>query len=124
MTHVDELVVDIDERVDTVLDNTSALLETVDSQAARLGDEVAATTAEIRELSGSLETAADELAMLVDETRPGLREFTNVGLQEVTLTLSELRLLAQSLSRLVVRLEQGGTPNLLFGASDQGVTLE
>ncbi len=124
MTHVDELVVEAGDQVTAIAERTAGLLETVDAEAARLGDEVAATTGEFRALSQSFEGAAGQLALLVEETRPGLREFTNVGLQEVTLTLSELRLLAQSLSRLVVRLQQGDTPNLLFGDSDQGVVFD
>lgn len=124
MTHADELVVEARTRLAEVTDVTAALLATVDEEAARLGDEVAATTGQVRALSQSFGAAADQLALLVEETRPGLSDFTNVGLQEVTLTLSELRLLAQSLSRLVVRLQQAGTTNILFGDSDQGVSFD
>ena len=124
MTHVDELVVDTSVQMVTITDQVATLLAAAEAETTRLGDEIAATTAEFRGLSRSLDGAAGQLDLLVEETRPGLREFTNVGLQEVTLTLSELRLLAQSLSRLVVRLQQGDTPNLLFGDSDQGVVFD
>ena len=124
LADVDSLVVEVQDDVAGVLANANSLLQTADVEAERLSAEFAATAQQIRVMTQSFATTADSLAALVDESRPGLTDFTTLGLEELTLTLSELRLLAQNLSRIILQVEQRGTANFLLGDTDQGVQVD
>lgn len=124
LANVDDLVVEVQDDVTDLLANANDLLETADTEVQRLAAEFAATAQQIRTMSQSFAGTAQAFTGLITETQPGVSDFTNVGLEELTLTLGELRLLAQNLSRIILQMEQRGTANFLLGDTDQGVEVE
>ena len=122
------------ERIDSVATNVDGLVAEIRVDAARLSDrldttlgsvndELVLTGADIRDLAEAFTRAADQATVLIRENRPGVREFTNSGINEFTLMVQELRTLANNLSRVAIRIENDPA-QFLFGSSDQGVRVE
>lgn len=97
-------------------DNLNATLNTVDDEAGELAGSV-------RRLANQFTQAADQLNAMLANIRPGLSEFSSQGLYEFTLMVSELRGLAQTMSRLATRFERNPA-QFLLGETSRGVRVE
>lgn len=72
-----------------------------------LGPEaLAGLSADARATLASIRASSERLAGTLDQSGPGLGRFADEGLPELTRTLTELRALAQALTRLSRQLEQ------------------
>jgi phospholipid/cholesterol/gamma-HCH transport system substrate-binding protein len=119
----DQLIVNLDglvaeARLDLARtsDSLNSTLTTVDSQTVTLSRSV-------RQLADRFTRAADQLNAMLANIRPGIGEFSSQGLYEFTLMVSELRGLAQTLSRLATRFERNPA-QFLLGETSRGVRLE
>jgi len=69
-------------------------------------DALAGLSADTRATLASIRSSAERLGGTLEQSSPGLNRFTEEGLPELTRTLTELRALAQALTRLSRQLEQ------------------
>ena len=126
--HLDGLVADMRQQSDTALGNVNSTLtqlrttlESIDGHAAVAMTEVVKTSTEARELSQSLRQLSDQTAGAIKENRVPVRDFTTVGLYELSLLISEMRDLTVSLSRVSSQIEKGPMGFLFSGTrSDEG----
>jgi phospholipid/cholesterol/gamma-HCH transport system substrate-binding protein len=81
--------------------DASGALRSIDATARKLG------------------AAADQLEALLQENRPGIREFTGRGLNQAEQLLSDARTLVMELTRLAQSLERDPT-RILYGERRQG----
>ena len=121
-THLDGLMTDLRKQSDAVVGNVNGTLtqmrttmDSVDHHAAVAMDEVVKTSAEARELSQSLRQLSDQTAGAIKENRVPVRDFTSVGLYELSLLISEMRELTTSLSRVSSQIEKGPVEFLFTG---------
>jgi phospholipid/cholesterol/gamma-HCH transport system substrate-binding protein len=122
-THLDGLMGDVRQHADAVVGGvTSTLtqlrttLDSVDGHSKVAMTEVVKTSAEARELSQSLRQLSDQMAGLIKENRVPVRDFTSVGLYELSLLISEMRELTTSLSRVSSQIEKGPMQFLFAGS--------
>ena len=122
-THMDGLMGDIRTRADTVtggvigvLGKLQGMLDTLNNQTGTVMAEMVKTSAEARELSQSLRGLSDQTAAAIKENRVPVRDFTSVGLYELSLLISEMRDLTTSLSRVSGQIEKGPMEFLFTGS--------
>lgn len=120
IANVDGLVTDLRGTTSRVGDRLDATLGTVDEATTRITRDFTSTAGEVRGLARSFSVTARQLNALLEETRRPIQDFAGTGLYELTLAISELRTLAQNLSRVAERLERGGGANLFFSPTGQG----
>jgi phospholipid/cholesterol/gamma-HCH transport system substrate-binding protein len=121
--HMDGLMSDLHEKsgavidtVNTTLDKMKATLDKVDGRTDVVTAEVVRTSTEARALSQSLHQLSDELSDVIKENRVPVRDFTSVGLYELSLLISEMRELTTSLSRVSSQIEKGPMEFLFTGS--------
>ncbi|HYC04436.1 MAG TPA: MlaD family protein [Azospirillaceae bacterium] len=130
MKNADKLMADLRENVTAVSKQTQTLLANandtvtkVGSDAQEVSGELAKTSEELRLLTQSLVTTADQLNAMIAENREPIRDFTNGGLYEFGLLVGDLRDLAGNLSRVTTRIENDPS-NFLFGGRKDGVKVK
>lgn len=104
-------------------DRLDATLGTADTQMTAMGADLRAVAADLQRLSTTYTTIGNQVSALLVEAQPGVQEFTQTGLYEFTLMTSELRGLAQTLSRLTTRFERDPA-QFLLGDTSSGVRIE
>ena len=121
-THMDGLMGDLRSRADTIttgvttiLAKLQTMLDNISNHTGVVMTEVVKTSAEARELSQSLRGLADQTAGAIKENRVPVRDFTSVGLYELSLLISEMRELTTSLSRVSGQIEKGPMEFLFTG---------
>jgi phospholipid/cholesterol/gamma-HCH transport system substrate-binding protein len=102
--HMDEMLGEVRQRADTMAGNVNRTLT-----------EMTDTSQEARQLSQSLRVLSDQMAGLIKENRVPIRDFTSVGLYELSLLINEMRELATSLSRVSTQIERGPVEFLFTG---------
>ena len=115
LANLDGFLVSTEGDVRLVIQRLAETLEAVNREATLVSSEV-------QEMARSFSGTADEASQLLSDLRPDLRDFASTGLYEITLTIGELRVLAQNLARLLDRFETGGA-GVLFGDTDSGVPI-
>lgn len=115
LANLDGFLVSTEGDVRLVIQRLAETLEAVNREATLVSSEV-------QEMARSFSGTADEASQLLSDLRPDLRDFASTGLYEITLTIGELRVLAQNLARLLDRFETGGA-GVLFGDTDTGVPI-
>ena len=120
---LESLAVNVDGIVSEARVDLARLSDRVDTTLQTVDTELTLTSVEIRALAQSATATSDQITAFVRENRPGIREFTNGGINEFTLMVQELRTLANNLSRVAVRIENDPA-QFLFGSSEQGVRVE
>ncbi|MCB9957805.1 MAG: MCE family protein [Rhodospirillaceae bacterium] len=98
-----------------ISDSAVAALTTTEQQMRTVGDQLA-------QASGSISQVAGELVQLTRAARPGLVEFTQSGLYEFTLMISELRGLATTLTRVTEQFERDPA-QFILGEPVSGVNI-
>lgn len=78
------------------------------------------TIADIGKAAANFRKISDSIQALVNDNRGPLRDFSQTGLYEFTQFISEARVLVDSLTRLVNRIERD-PQHFLFGDSQRGV---
>ena len=97
----------ITDEISVTLGAARGTITGVDSEVGRLADRLATTTTRI---GGT----ATQLEALVAEARPGMRDFSNSGLYELTQFLMEARELVGNLDRVVRQIDRDPS-QFLFG---------
>ncbi len=120
---LESLAVNVDGIVSEARVDLARLSDRVDTTLQTVDVELSLTAVEIRELAEAATLTSNQMTALIRENRPGIREFTNGGINEFTLMVQELRTLANNLSRVAVRIENDPA-QFLFGSSEQGVRVE
>ena len=122
-TQLDGLMSDLGQHSESVignvnrtLDKMQTTLDRVDGHADTAMAEVVKTSTEARELSQSLHQLVEELSGMIKENRVPVRDFTSVGLYELSLLISEMRELTTSLSRVSSQIEKGPMEFLFTGS--------
>lgn len=127
---IDSLVVNLDglveeTRIDAarISDQLSGLIAQLDRTTGSATGELEATAQDLRELADSYTALGNEVTGLLSDIRPELEQFAGSGLTEFTLMVTELRGLAETLSRVAEQIERAPA-RFLFGESGQGVPTE
>lgn len=97
----------ITEEVSVTLAATRGTVTGIDSEVGRLVERLNETTERIGGTAGQLEA-------LVAEARPGMRDFSNSGLYELTQFLIEARVLVSNLDRVIRQIDRDPS-QFLFG---------
>ena len=125
-THMDGLMGDLRQRLDTItvsvtgiLSKLQTMLDSINNHTGVVMTEMVKTSAEARELSQSLRGLADQTAGAIKENRVPVRDFTSVGLYELSLLISEMRELTTSLSRVSGQIEKGPMEFLFTGSKPE-----
>jgi len=113
--HTETLSTSLNQTLGQVRQSLGAL-----DQTASTGlDQIVRTGDQVRQLSGSLKQLSDQLAGLIQENRVPVRDFTGVGLYELSQLIVELRELAVSLSRVSNQIERSPVQFLFNGSQQQ-----
>ncbi len=99
---------------------TMALRSAIGDTAATLDRQAEAARADLGRLSSAYAAAVAQAGRLVAENRPYIRQFTAMGLSQVSLLTGELDALTSALSRIASRLDRSPA-EFLFGDIDRGV---
>lgn len=125
-THIDSVITDFRRQSDAIVTNVNgtlgqmrATMDTLNQHATVAMSEVVKTSAEARELSQSLRQLSDQTAGAIKENRVPVRDFTSVGLYELSLLISEMRELTTSLSRVSSQIERGPMEFLFTGTKPE-----
>lgn len=100
--------------VESVSEETRATLATLRGTSSGLDAEIGTLAVSLNETSERIGGTAAQLESLVSEARPGMRDFTNSGLYELTQFLVEARVLVGNLDRVVRQLDRD-PGQFLFG---------
>ncbi|NBB83715.1 MAG: MCE family protein [Alphaproteobacteria bacterium] len=123
VTNLDGLVEETRLDAARLSDRLDTLLANVDDRTGTATDELEAAADDIRELADTYTALGDQVNGLVGDVRPAIRDFAGTGLPEFTLMVTELRGLAETLTRVAEQIERAPA-RFLFGESDQGVPTE
>jgi phospholipid/cholesterol/gamma-HCH transport system substrate-binding protein len=128
--NMDGLVMNLDGLVEETRLDAARLSDRLDTLLGNLNDRTTSTTedleaaiADIRELADTYTALGDRVNGMVADVRPAIRDFAGTGLPEFTLMVTELRGLAETLTRVAEQIERAPA-RFLFGESDQGVPTE
>ncbi len=99
-----------------VSDDLDTLLTTVNETTQTL-------SADVEQMADAFTATANRINGLLAQMQPGLVDFSETGFYEFTVMTSELRGLAQNLSRLSTRFERNPA-QFLLGDSNRGVRLD
>lgn len=117
------LVENLERDVQTLVEETAATMATVRGAAAGLDGEVTSLSRSLGTTSDRIAATAGQLEAMVAEARPGMRDFTNSGLYELTQFLVEARVLVTNLDRVMRQLDRDPS-HFLFGNRDGQVEAE
>lgn len=119
------------ERINSLVTNVDGLAEELRVDVVgitdRLDQVLTTTNTEIQNITESVQTATDafsgaagQASALLAQIRPGIVEFSQGGLYDFTLLITELRALAVNVNRVTEQLGNDPT-QFLFGDNSQGV---
>jgi phospholipid/cholesterol/gamma-HCH transport system substrate-binding protein len=119
------------ERINSLISNVDGLAEELRVDVVgitdRLDQLLSTTNTEIQNITESVQTATDsfssaagQASALLSQVRPGIVEFSQGGLYDLTLLITELRALAVNVNRVTEQLGNDPT-QFLFGDNSQGV---
>lgn len=115
------------EAMKTTGQSISVLARTLDRETKPLSSDLSASLKEFRHTMttlrqgiGTLDRVAGDIASVVDNSKGPLQDFTNSGLYEFSTFFSEARILVDSMTRLVDRMERDPA-QFFFGDSQRGV---
>lgn len=117
------LVETLNREIESLSEETSATLATVRGTAAGLDAEVVTLSRSLAATSEKIGGTAAQLEQLVAESRPGMRDFANQGLYELTEFLIEARVLVANLDRVLRKIDRD-PGQFLFGNRDGQVEAE
>lgn len=100
-----------------LLDEASATLATVRGTAVGLDSEVTALAGSLGQASDNIAATAAQLEGMVAEARPGMKDFSNTGLYELTQFLVEARVLVSNIDRVLRQIDRDPS-QFLFGDRD------
>jgi phospholipid/cholesterol/gamma-HCH transport system substrate-binding protein len=123
LDHVETVAVNLDGLVTELRLDIATLSDSLNQTLGNVNAETEQISQDLQQVVNSLDGTINSVDALLEATRPGLEEFTGQGLYEFTLMTSELRSLAQNLSRIATRLERNPS-QFLFGESGRGVSIE
>lgn len=103
--------------VGPLLQEASATLATVRGTAVGLDSEVAALSSSLARAGDRIAATAGELEGMVADARPGMKDFTNTGLYELTQFLVEARFLVSNIDRVLRQIDRDPS-QFLFGDRD------
>ena len=100
-----------------LLQEASATLATVRGTAVGLDNEVARLSGSLAEAGNRIAATAGELEGMLADARPGMKDFTNTGLYELTQFLVEARFLVANIDRVMRQIDRDPS-QFLFGDRD------
>ena len=103
--------------VSPLLQEASATLATIRGTAVGLDSEVAELSRALSNAGDSIAGTAGQLEAMVAEARPGMKDFSNTGLYELTQFLVEARFLVANIDRLTRQIDRDPS-QFLFGDRD------
>lgn len=113
--------------VTKLLHDSSTLVASLDTLAGQLGNDAhhmlgksEQTAAALTDTAKSVSRMADEFRKLAADNQPGLHDFSQSGLYELTQLLSDARVLVATLNRVADQLERDPA-RFLFGDQQKGV---
>ena len=121
--NIDSLIANLDGLLVSTEDDIRLVIQRLADTLEAVNTEATAVSGALQDMAGAFSGTANEATLLMSDLRPDLREFASTGLYEITLTIGELRVLAQNLARILDRFETGGA-RVLFGDTDSGVPIQ
>jgi phospholipid/cholesterol/gamma-HCH transport system substrate-binding protein len=104
----------LEREITDVSAETKSTLATVRGAASGLDEEITALSRSLKETSDRLGVAAGTGGAVLDEMRPGLRDFSETGLYEISQFLVEARVMVSNLDQLVRQINRDPS-QFLFG---------
>lgn len=89
-----------------ILSDLSTSAERISAAAEKVSDDVPAITADLRDLIARADGVVADIQRTVSASAPGIRDFTNSGLSELTRLSAEARGLVNTLNSLARRIER------------------
>jgi len=117
------LVTSLEREVAVLVEETAATLATVRGTAVGLDSEVTALARALAATNDTIANTAAQLEAMVAEARPGMRDFSNSGLYELTQFLVEARVLVTNVDRVMRQIDRDPS-QFLFGNRDGQVEAE
>ena len=117
------LVQALNQEIEVLSEETAFTLSAIRGAASGLDAEVAALANSLGGTSDRIGSTAAQLEALVDEARPGMRDFANSGLYELTQFLVEARTLVSNIDRVLRQLDRDPS-QFLFGDREGQVEAE
>lgn len=106
-----------------LVEEASATLATVRGTAVGLDSEFATLARSLGKASENIAATAGQLEGMVADARPGMKDFTNSGLYELTQFLVEARVLISNIDRVLRQIDRDPS-QFLFGDRDGQVEAE
>ncbi len=103
--------------VGPLLQEASATLATVRGTAVGLDNEVARLSGSLAKAGDRIAATAGELEGMLADARPGMKDFSNTGLYELTQFLVEARFLVSNIDRVMRQIDRDPS-QFLFGDRD------
>lgn len=122
-TTLDGLGTEVRVDVARLSDRLDSTLGTASGEITEISAELQAVAADLQQLAATYTTVGNQVSGILAQSRSGITEFAQTGLYEFTLMTSQLRGLADSLSRLVTRFERDPA-QFLLGDTSSGVELD
>lgn len=113
-TDLRPVVAELDRAIAQITEEVRATLSVMRGTLTGIDDEVAGLSDQLSKTTGHIEGVSAELEELLTEARPGIRDFSNSGLYELTQFLVEARIMVGNLDRLVRELDRDPR-QFLFG---------
>jgi len=114
MSELAPLIGDLRTSLATVTEEVSVTLSATRGTVAGLDSEIGRLSGKLNETTDRIGGTVAQLEELVAEARPGVRDFSNSGLYELTQFLIEARVLVGSLDRVVRQIDRD-PKEFLFG---------
>ncbi|MDF1793087.1 MAG: MlaD family protein [Thalassobaculaceae bacterium] len=111
------LVETLNRELVTLTEEAAATLATVRGTAVGLDSEVTALARSLGKTSDRIAATAGQLEGMVADARPGMKDFTNSGLYELTQFLVEARVLVSNIDRVLRQIDRDPS-QFLFGDRD------
>lgn len=117
---INSLVANVDGLAEELRVDVVGITDRLDQVLTTTNSEIQNITESVQSASDSFSGAANQAASLLAQIRPGLVEFSQGGLYDFTLLITELRALAVNVNRVTEQLGNDPT-QFLFGDNSQGV---
>lgn len=102
-------------KLDTLLDDSDATMKELKKTATAADAVIGDATTTVRQIG----TTGKDADSLIQDMRPGLRDFSQSGLNQTQQLITDLRVLVANLTRVVTELERD-PPRFLFGEHSEG----
>lgn len=116
---IERSLVELEKTIKQVHTASASLAALADNTNGLITSDGKVAIEQIRQLAQRSNRLVDQLNETVAENRPGLNQFTETTIPEMTRLMIDLRELAQTLNHVIARIDEGGAQTLISGGKVQ-----